>query len=106
MTDYSWKARSGAVVNFKAYTFNTQWNDVSGLYIYFKVENGTRRPVYIGQAGSFRDRLSNHERHDDAVRAGAAGILAAIVGSQTDRDSFEKELIQQFQPELNDHYTN
>lgn len=78
------------------------WNDIPGIYV-FAVPNGLSgwAPLYIGQASSFKDRLSNHERWDEAARRGAAHIHAKVVRSAADRDRVERDLIQMHQPPMN-----
>lgn len=97
MADVVWKD-----VNFDAHSPDANWNEVSGIYIMAKRQlNGSWHPLYIGQAKSFKDRLSNHEQWPSARRLGATHILAAVVGRQEDRDRIERDLIQSTQPQLN-----
>ena len=78
------------------------WNDVPGIYV-FAVPNGLYgwAPLYIGQASSLKDRLSSHERWDEAAQRGAVHIHAKLVRSATDRDRVERDLIQKYQPPMN-----
>ena len=87
---------------FDVYPPNTTWNDVPGIYIFAGLNAAGRwRAYYIGQAKSFKDRLSNHDQWDAAVRLGATHIHARVVQQQADRDRIEAELIGAYQPTLN-----
>jgi hypothetical protein len=87
---------------FAVHRHEVAWNDVPGIYV-FAVPNGLSgwAPLYIGQASSLKDRLSNHERWDEAARRGAAHIHARVVTSAADRDRVERDLIQKYQPPMN-----
>ncbi|NQV29533.1 MAG: GIY-YIG nuclease family protein [Candidatus Marinimicrobia bacterium] len=52
--------------------------------------------LYIGKAESFKSRLDNHERWDDAVRAGATHIHAMVVATESERRQIEALLIRNF----------
>ena len=62
------KDKSMNKVNWLTYEFdvyppNTTWNDVPGIYIFAGLNAAGRwRAYYIGQAKSFKDRLSNHDQ--------------------------------------------
>jgi len=83
------------------------WNDVPGIYV-FAVHDGLYGwgPLYIGQASSLKDRLSSHERWDEAARRGAVHIHAKLVRSATNRDRVERDLIQKYQPPMNTQLKN
>lgn len=87
--------------SFYVYPHNTSWNDVAGIYIFCSVVNNRWLAHYIGQASSFSDRLSNHERFREALMLGMTHIHALTVPAQADRDRIEKALIQSYQPRLN-----
>lgn len=87
---------------FMIFTPEANWNNVSGVYIFAGITPGNRwKAYYIGQASSFSDRLPNHERWDEARRAGATHVHALVVPLQANRDSIEAHLISAFQPPLN-----
>jgi hypothetical protein len=80
--------------------------DVAGNYAFLKqLQNGNWLPVYIGQADSLRNRLPNHERWADAIRAGATLVVAHTTpaGEQV-RLSEEQDLIAKWNPVLNVHH--
>jgi excinuclease UvrABC nuclease subunit len=104
-TEIIWHAPDLRTLSFGVYQHDGQWNDLSGLYMFCRQElNGSYTPLYIGQAVSLKDRLPLHEQWNPAVRKGAQVVLAKVVAHQSDRDYFERCLIQQFQPELNVHH--
>lgn len=99
-----WHLKNGEVLKFSIYPFETSWNDCAGLYIFARNQGDIWYPEYIGQALSFRDRLPNHERWQEARLRGTTNVHALAVGWQSDRDRLEKMLIEAFKPALNDHY--
>lgn len=98
------------IVNWNGHQFHSHqhsaaWHEVGGIYIFAKqVVAGNWHALYIGQAKSFADRLTNHERWPDAVRHGASHVHAMVVAGQSDRDAIEERLIRMFQPPLNTHH--
>ena len=76
------------------------WNEIAGLYIFaYSLEPGRWRAVYIGETGSFRTRMANHERREEAVQAGATHIHAmTFVGDDDARKNLEQDLILEFSP--------
>ena len=104
MAAFTIKTHKGSLINFGVYPIVNQatWNDVSGLYMFCqKQTDGRMKIFYIGQAKSFKDRFSNHERWAEAHKLGADHVLACVVQDQSLRDKQEKELIETFNPTLN-----
>jgi hypothetical protein len=80
----------------------TTWNDVAGIYIFCGLNSqGQWVALYIGQADSFRTRIPQHERWNEAVRLGATHIQAMVVPLVANRDRIEQALIRLYQPSLN-----
>ena len=102
-TTVRWPLGNGKFLPFEVYCSNEDWNDVPGLYIFAIQEppRGDWHSLYVGQADSFSKRLPNHERWHEAVRNGATHIHAIVVKSQSDRDLWERMLIQHLQPPMN-----
>lgn len=79
---------------------------VPGNYAFLKPQpNNKYSPLYFGQAENLRDRLRNHDRWAEAVKAGATVIAAHTTpaGEQA-RLSEEKDLIAKWNPLLNVHH--
>src|SRR5262245_64811813 len=74
-----------------------------GNYAFVKqLPNGNFVPLYFGQASDLRARIPNHERWDDAVRAGAAFVMTHTTpAGELGRLSEEQDLIEYWQPVLN-----
>ena len=78
------------------------WNDVSGIYIFAGLNSQNQWvPLYVGQAGSFKDRLPQHEQWEPSVKLGATHVHAKLVPKQDDRNNLEQILIKKYQPKLN-----
>lgn len=97
----NWKSQDGTVLAFEPLLQNVDWSDASGLYLFGCVKNSTWKIFYVGQTNNFSNRIPNHDRWNEAKRLGASHVLAVVVDSQTKRDKYEKELIQELQPSLN-----
>lgn len=97
----NWPLGNGQTLQFEAYGRNEGWNDVPGLYIFSYLKGGSWYAVYVGQASSFRERLPNHERLNEAIQKGATHIHATVVREQPRRDALEQMLISHLQPPLN-----
>lgn len=90
---------------FKIYSHpGAKWNDVAGIYIFAKpgTQDGRWIALYIGQTKSFKDRLNDHERWEEARRLGATHVHAMSVTLADNRDRIEEALIQACQPALNE----
>ena len=87
---------------FGVHDRQAQWNDVPGIYVFAKPANLYQwEALYIGQAASFKDRFTDHERWDEAARRGAVHIHALVVDRAASRDEIERNLIQMYQPPMN-----
>lgn len=86
---------------FGVYSPTSNWSSASGIYIFARLENQGWRALYIGQALSFQQRFSNHEKWSAALKNGMTHVHALGVGKQLDRDAIEKQLISIHQPPLN-----
>ena len=63
-----WEGASGKKYDYWIHKIGTTFNDTSGNYIYAKESSPARwRPVYIGETGSLRDRLADHEKEGRAL---------------------------------------
>lgn len=97
----NWYIDSENTLQFEVYDRNEGWYDVPGLYIFSCQVANEWRPLYVGQASSFKERLPNHERLDEARRLGATHIHAKVVREKSLRDKWERLLIQSLNPRLN-----
>jgi hypothetical protein len=79
---------------------------VGGNYAFLKkLANGNWLPIYVGQAANLQDRLPNHERFEDAVRAGATLVVAhSTPNGEPARLAEEKDLVAKWNPVLNVHH--
>ncbi|MBP1152542.1 GIY-YIG nuclease family protein [Methylocaldum sp. RMAD-M] len=104
MTDsVIWTSPSGETFTFGIYNYKGVWNNVAGIYMFCRKNQPQNSwvPLYIGQTDSFQARLSNHEQWLAAFLKGANAVLAAVITRKDSRDRIERDLIQQFQPPLN-----
>ena len=104
MSTCNWPLGNGQQLEFTVYGANTNWNNNSGLYIFAYLIGNRWRAVYVGQTDNFNSRLPNHDSLDEAVRKGATHIHAIVVPLQSNRNTWEKMLIQNLKPELNTQF--
>ena len=91
-------------VSFIVYPIQgTTWNDVPGVYIFAgqRRPGGDWYPIYVGKTKSFAERLLRHDREGEALQMGATAIHAKIVQPAVWRIALERDLIENYQPELN-----
>jgi len=87
---------------FTIYQPATQWNNVSGIYIFAGLNlHNQWVPYYIGQCDSFQNRIPSHEQWDRARSLGATHVHARAVPPVATRIAIEAELILAYQPWLN-----
>lgn len=97
-----WSGATGNKYTYGVYTPNTQWNDAPGNYIFAGIVGTSWVALYVGQASSFRDRFSNHEKWAEAVRNGATHVHAHVNNSgESARIAEEYDLIRSNQPHCN-----
>lgn len=90
----------GYEYDFGLYSKDTQFKNVSAIYIFVKLQNGEYNPLYIGQSTELGTRLSNHEKKAELVRAGFTHYLVRQF-DESQLDEKEKSFIQQYSPEFN-----
>lgn len=79
----------------------------SGIYMFVRQSNRERNqwvPVYIGVADDLVNRLTGHERWEEAKRHGATHVMAQGQADQTAREKAEQDLIGYWNPPLNTHH--
>ncbi len=79
---------------------------VAGNYAFVKqLPNGNFIPLYFGVAENLQKRIPNHDRWLEAVRLGATHVMAHTTqGGEAARLVEERDLIQQWNPQLNTHH--
>ena len=81
----------------------TRWRDVGGVYIFAGVNaSNVWEPFYIGRTNSLKDRLSDHERWDEARALGATHIHTRVERAASRRKALEEHLLDGFGPPLNE----
>ena len=100
---------SNKIYHFEIWFKESEFEDVGGVYIFSKIETslGGKELIrhihlYIGETNSFKERLDNHEKWDDAIEHGAQMILLLPENDADRRKKVEKDLIEEYNPILND----
>lgn len=78
--------------------------DQPGNYMFVRqtnLEKNWWRPVYIGVADDLRQRLTNHEVWDEAIRCGATRVMGHVQTDRAARASEERDLIGFWNPQCN-----
>ncbi len=99
----NWPGESGAKYRYWFVDIEATIQAVSGNYMFVKKVSATGWvPVYIGESENLADRLPNHDRWNDAKRAGATHVMAHTTPTgESARMKEEKDLIQRWSPPLN-----
>jgi excinuclease UvrABC nuclease subunit len=98
-----WEGASGKKYKYWISPIGVDFKDEPGNYIFAKkTSTGGWRPVYIGQAKSLKDRLSNHNEAACAKRNGATHIHTHTNSQKQDRLAEEADLIRKWKPVCND----
>jgi hypothetical protein len=107
-TYIDWNGASGATYRYwflEAPKNPSSIKDEMGNYAFVKqLPNGNFVPLYFGVADSLRGRIPNHERWNDAIRAGATHVMFHATPSAVSRDLEEVDLIRRWNPILNEHH--
>ena len=75
---------------------------VGGNYAFVKrLQDGTFRPVYFGQADDLKARIPNHDRLAEATQAGMTHVMAHTQSDLQTRLAEEADLIGHWNPPLN-----
>jgi hypothetical protein len=105
MNTCAWPLGNGQSLEFEVHDpAVTEWNSVSGIYIFAYDDGQFWRSIYVGQAKDFSSRIPNHEQWDLARRHGATHVHAKVVPLSANRDTWERLLIEHLQPTLNVQY--
>lgn len=90
---------------FEIHLPNADWNEVAGLYIFAgRNLRGEWYPLYIGETKSLAERLPTHERWLEAMMFGTSHIHARVEKDKKTRLDVEQELIEAYQPRLNNQH--
>jgi len=100
---HDWIGASGKQYKYSIHSLDTSFKEKAGNYIFAKLSSQYQWvPVYIGQAENLKDRLSNHNKEDCALKHGATHIHAHLTsGGEIVRLAEEKDLLLNFNTPCN-----
>ena len=100
-----WTGNSGKTYTYEVYPINGPFPSAPGNYIFAKENPSTWIPLYIGQSGDLRDRLTPITSHEKYPCAKARGITHVHVhvnyGGEQARLAEERDLIARWNPPCN-----
>lgn len=99
-----WTGFSGKTYQYEILSIDSIFNAVPGNYIFAKeVSPGYWRPIYIGESGNLKQRLTPfHHKWQCAIRNGATHIHAHVnYNGELVRRTEESDLISYWQPDCN-----
>jgi hypothetical protein len=104
--DITWRGASGQSYTFETHPVGTQFNPVSGVYIFCRqVISGNWEALYVGETQSLKQRLntggSSHYGYLRASRLGMTHIAALVVAGDTQRLRIETDLRHGLNPSAN-----
>ncbi|MBD3678171.1 MAG: hypothetical protein HUJ27_07195 [Rhodobacteraceae bacterium] len=102
----SWRGASGKSYTFEAYPNGTQFNAVSGVYIFCRqITPGSWEALYVGETQSFEQRLNvgihSHDGYGRAARRGMTHIAVLVVAGEAERLRIETDLRHGLNPVAN-----
>ncbi len=99
-----WRGESGRRYRFKITLTRGGIPDYGGIYVFVR-----RRfvfflkPIYVGKATNFKERLFGHEKFAKAVfKYGVTERHVMQVATEHDRAAIEEDLIRGLKPKMND----
>lgn len=96
---------------FKVYDANVDWKavpEVGGVYIFARLQDSFTslilewEPLYIGETGSFADRIPGHEKWPQLKELKVSHVHVLEVRNEAQRKSIEKDLRQSYGFRLNE----
>jgi len=102
----TWRGASGKSYTFETYPDGTQFNAISGVYIFCrKLASGSWESLYVGETQSLKQRLNtgigSHDGYARASRLGMTHIAALIVAGDAERLRIETDLRHGLNPTAN-----
>lgn len=102
----TWRGASGQSYTFETHPVGTQFNPVSGVYIFCRqVTSGNWEALYVGETQSLKQRLntgvSSHDGYLRASRLGMTHIAALVVAGDAERLRIETDLRHGLNPSAN-----
>jgi hypothetical protein len=95
---------TGRPYYYRPYDRFTDWLDCPANYAFACVNRliGGWTILYLGEALNIRDRMSGHDRWDDALAVGATHVLGHANSTDEEaRKAEERDLIARYNPILN-----
>lgn len=105
--EVTWRGASGNSHNFQTVPFGTNFNPVSGVYIFCRqTQPGKWQALYVGETQSFsqrlNERINSHEGFRRAQRMGMTHIGVLVVPGQQNRLRTETDLRHGLKPPANE----
>lgn len=102
----TWRGASGQSHTFETYPVGTQFNPISGVYIFCRqVASGNWEALYVGETQSLKQRLNtgigSHDGYARASRLGMTHIAALVVAGDAERLRIETDLRHGLKPSAN-----
>ena len=92
---------------FDVYSYSyDHWPEEPGVYVFARLDSKPHttprwKVLYVGQCRDFSDRLSDHERREEAKRQGMTHVHIRVVNSPSRRDRIECRIWAEFEPPMN-----
>ena len=93
--------RSGTSYPFTVFPRGTPLAAVGGVYAVMSDERTQWTMLYIGQTGDLNSRFDNHHHDDNFARHRASHLAALSVANDAQRRAIEADLVQRYEPALN-----
>ena len=100
----TWTGASGTQYNYEVHDPSHSLPGGGGNYIFARLNQATNRwvAIYVGETGSFSNRLPNHNELPCVQRNGGTHVqIHGHGGGQTARKAEEQDIIQSNRPPCN-----
>ena len=99
---------SNEIYEFEIWSLESDFEDEGGVYIFSKIETSLGGEeliqhvhLYIGETKSFKCRLDDHEKWNEALEEDVQMILILPENNEKRRGDIERDLISKYDPILN-----
>lgn len=103
---HRWNGETGTGYDFNVTLTDNGVPEGGGIYVFVRRRCVFfLRPLYVGKAKSFKSRMFNHERWDEAWwKRGATERHFLSIENGTKRSRVEEDLIRNLKPPMNDEH--
>lgn len=93
---------SGCYYPFKYFSLRDEFPEAAAVYIFTRSENGNNEPLYIGETGTLKSTMRDHEKWICVCRMSANALYVHFEKDEAVRRQMVDNLIKAQHPSCND----